>query len=81
MQIEMSSLDDRVESDSMARVIDCYIEGLDLESLGFSKSKPAATGRPAYPPKTLCKLYVYGYENGIRSSRKLERIRILFAVI
>ena len=72
-QIEMSSLEDKVQVESMARVIDLFIEVVDLEKLGFSKCKPAATGRPSYPPKAMCKLYVYGYENGIRSSRKLER--------
>jgi len=72
-QIEMSSLEDKVNINSMARVIDRFIEVVGIEKLGFTKSRPAQTGRPAYPPKALCKLYVYGYENGIRSSRKLER--------
>jgi len=69
----MSSLEDKVSSISMARVIDRFIEVTDTEKIGFTKSRPAKTGRPAYPPKAMCKLYVYGYENGIRSSRKLER--------
>jgi transposase len=57
----------------MVRVIDRYIEVTDLSRLGFQKMEPAQTGRPSYPPEALAKLYVYGYENGIRSSRKLER--------
>jgi transposase len=69
----MTSLEDMVETEAMARVIDRFIDVNDLQGLGFAKTAPAATGRPAYPPKTLCKLYVYGYENGVRSSRKLER--------
>ncbi|MEG6521914.1 IS1182 family transposase [Desulfotomaculum sp. 1211_IL3151] len=66
-------LEDMVDGESMARVIDRYIEVLNLRQLGFTRTIPADTGRPAYPPQALCKLYVYGYENGIRSSRKLER--------
>jgi len=72
-QIVMCSLEDMVASDAMVRVIDRFIELTDLEKLGFTKTHPAETSRPAYPPKAMCKIYVYGYENGIRSSRKLER--------
>jgi len=72
-QIEMSSLEDKVSPKALARVIDRFIEIVDIEKLGFTRCRPSKTGRPAYPPKALCKLYVYGYENGIRSSRKLER--------
>ena len=72
-QITMYSLEDMVNQESMVRVIDRFIDVTDLQKLGFAKCRPAETGRPAYPPKAMCKLYVYGYENGIRSSRKLER--------
>jgi len=72
-QLEISSLEDKVDSNAMVRVIDRFIEVVDLDQLGFTKIRPSKTGRPAYPPKSMCKLYVYGYENGIRSSRKLER--------
>jgi len=72
-QLEISSLEDKVDLNAMARVIDRFIEVVDLEHLGFTKIRPAKTGRPAYSPKAMCKLYVYGYENAIRSSRKLER--------
>lgn len=72
-QSTLWSLEDMVDPESMARVIDRYIEVLDLGQLGFTRTVPAEAGRPCYPPQALCKLYVYGYENGIRSSRKLER--------
>lgn len=72
-QSSLWALEDMVAAESMARVIDRFIEVLDLERLGFKRTTPASTGRPGYSPQVLCKLYVYGYENGIRSSRKLER--------
>ena len=67
------SLDDMVATDSMVRVIDRFIEVSDFTKLGFTKTKPSDTGRPPYSPKIPAKLYVYGYVNGIRSSRKLEQ--------
>jgi transposase len=72
-QVSISSLNELVKPDAAVRVIDLFIEVVDIKNLGFSRMKPLETGRPAYPPEMLCKLYVYGYENGIRSSRKLER--------
>jgi transposase len=65
------SVDDYVGADSPIRVIDAFIDVLDLEALGFDGS--AATGRPSYHPATMLKLYVYGYLNQVQSSRKLER--------
>ena len=67
------SFEDMVAEESMVRVIDRFIDLCNLEQLGFTRTQPAETGRPGYPPDALAKLYVYGYENGIRSSRKLER--------
>jgi len=67
------SMEELVAVDSMARVIDRFIELQDLKALGFTRTEPSETGRPGYPPGPLVKLYVYGYENGIRSSRKLEK--------
>ena len=67
-----SCLDDYVDEDNPARVIDVFVEELDLGSLGFVVT-PAVTGRPAYHPATLMKLYVYGYLNRVPSSRRLER--------
>ena len=72
-QIRLLSLEDCIPEESMVRVIDRFIELQDFDVLGFQNVVPAETGRPSYPPKPLTKLYVYGYENGIRSSRKLER--------
>ena len=66
------SVDDYVDDNNAVRVIDAYINGLDLTELGFAKPEPNDTGRPMYDPKDLLKLYVYGYMNRIRSSRRLE---------
>lgn len=65
-------LDDYVAEDNAVRVVDVFIDDLDLSGLGF-KTKPSETGRPAYHPATMLKLYVYGYLNRIQSSRRLER--------
>jgi transposase len=64
-------LDDYVEEDSPVRVIDVFIDDLDISGLGF-RTELAATGRPRYHPKTMLKLYVYGYLNRVQSSRRLE---------
>ena len=65
-------LDDYIAEDSAVRVIDVFIDDLDLSGLGF-KTEPSDTGRPAYHPATMLKLYVYGYLNRVQSSRRLER--------
>ena len=65
-------LDDYVAEDSAVRVIDVFIDDLDISGLGF-KAEPNDTGRPAYHPRTMLKLYVYGYLNRVQSSRRLER--------
>jgi transposase len=67
-----SSLEDYVGEDNAARVVDVFVDELDLGALGF-ELVPAATGRPAYHPATLLKLYIYGYLNRVQSSRRLER--------
>lgn len=67
------SLEELVGEEAMVRVIDRFIDVTDLQALGFAHMEPAETGRPRYATPALAKLYVYGYENGIRSSRKLER--------
>jgi transposase len=64
-------LDDYVAEDSAVRVIDVFIDELDLSGLGF-KTQPNDTGRPAYHPSTMLKLFVYGYLNRVHSSRRLE---------
>ena len=67
------SLEDYVTEDDPVRVIDVFIDELDLGALGFAGVVPEATGRPAYHPATLLKIYLYGYLNRIQSSRRLER--------
>lgn len=66
------SLDDRIEKDNEVRNIDAFVQGLDLEKMGFKVHFPE-NGRPAYHPSVLLKLFIYGYMNRIRSSRMLER--------
>jgi len=65
-------LDDWIHEDSTVRVIDVFVDELDLRKLGFERADPAATGRPGYSPATLLKIYVYGYLNRVQSSRRLE---------
>ena len=67
------NIEDYVDGENPVRVIDAYIDSLELSELGFEKPRPNHTGRPMYDPKDLLKLYVYGYMNKIRSSRLLER--------
>ena len=71
-QIMMVAYDNLVEKNSMVRLIDRFINICDLAKMGFIHSAPAQTGRPPYDPAFFAKLYLYGYENSIRSSRKLE---------
>ena len=66
-------LDDFVEEDNAVRVIETFVEALELGELGFGGVDPRATGRPSYHPSVLLKLYVYGYLNSVQSSRRLER--------
>jgi len=66
-------LDDYVAEDNPVRVVDVFVDELDLALLGFTRMQPAKTGRPAYHPAVLLKLYIYGYLNRIQSSRRLER--------
>ena len=66
-------LDDYIAETNPVRVVDVYVDELDLGKLGFEGVDPAATGRPAYHPAVLLKLYIYGYLNRIQSSRRLER--------
>src|SRR5438309_336332 len=66
-------LDDWIDEDNPVRVIDVFVDGLDLGALDFGGVDPKATGRPSYHPSILLKLYVYGYLNRVQSSRRLER--------
>jgi transposase len=67
------ALDDLIQEHAQVRVIDAFVGTLDMAKLGFGKANPKATGRPPYDPADLLKLYVYGYLNQVRSSRRLER--------
>ena len=64
-------IEDLIGQDNPVRLIDSFVDNLDIEKAGFKKSAPSWTGRPPYDPRDLLKLYVYGYFNKIRSSRKL----------
>ena len=66
-------LDDFIAEDNPVRVVDAFVEELDLNALGFEGVAPADTGRPSYHPAVLLKIYIYGYLNHIQSSRRLER--------
>jgi transposase len=67
------SLDDYVVETNPVRVVDVFVDELDLKQLGFEGAQPAITGRPAYHPAVLLKIYIYGYLNRIQSSRRLEK--------
>jgi len=68
-----SLIDEYITEDNPVRVIDVFVDELDLDDLGFSGVNPAVTGRPSYHPSTMLKIYIYGYLNRIQSSRRLER--------
>jgi transposase len=65
-------LEDWIDEDNPVRVIDAFVDKLDLPRVGFDGVVPEATGRPSYHPATLLKLYIYGYLNRVQSSRRLE---------
>lgn len=71
-QLLPASVEEYVGEEAAVRVIEAFVTGLDLGRLGFGRAQPAATGRPAYAPQDLLKLYLYGYLHRIRSSRRLE---------
>ena len=64
-------LDDYVGDDAVVRIVDRFIDRLDMVELRFTRPVPAATGRPGYDPRDLLKLYTWGYLNEVRSSRRL----------
>jgi transposase len=66
-------LDDYITEDNPVRVVDAFVDELDLQELAFEGAEPAETGRPSYHPSVLLKIYIYGYLNRIQSSRRLER--------
>src|SRR3978361_608038 len=67
------ALDDYVTDTNPVRVVDVFVDELDLQKLGFEGVEPALTGRPSYHPEVMLKIYIYGYLNRIQSSRRLER--------
>jgi transposase len=66
------AIDDYVVADNPVRFIDAFVDGVDLAAAGFKRVTPKVTGRPGYAPADLLKLYIYGYLNLVRSSRRLE---------
>lgn len=76
-QIMMCTLESFVDRESIARIIDAFVDNIDLEELEITKAKAAKEGRPAYDPRSLLKLYLYGARKGIRSSRKLAEACLL----
>src|SRR3954470_20592372 len=66
------AVDDYVGPDNPVRFLEAFVDGLDLQAAGFARVEPKATGRPGYAPADLLKLYIYGYLNRVRSSRRLE---------
>ena len=73
MTMSIGCIEDEIPEDSPARFIEVFADSFDLEAMGFEHAVPAATGRPPYSPYLLVKLYIYGYLNRIRSSRRLMR--------
>ncbi len=67
------SLDEYVTADNPVRFLDAFVDQIDLEEAGFARVEPGVTGRPPYDPRDLLKLFIYGYLNRVRTSRKLER--------
>lgn len=73
MSLFPACIDDYVAINALVRVVDAFVESLDLVELGFSRAVAAATGRPGYQPGDMLRLYIWGYLNQIRSSRHLEK--------
>ena len=69
----LDRLEDWISEDNPVRVVDVFVDELDLGGVGFGRVEPLATGRPGYHPAVLLKLYIYGYLNRVQSSRRLER--------
>ena len=72
-QMIFSTLSEGIEVENPVRFIEAFVNKIDLVQLGFQAKRVKEEGRPSFDPKALMKLYLYGYLNGVRSSRKLER--------
>ena len=71
-QFQFSCLEDLIAEDNTVRVIDAFVDILDFKALGFAHLQPKKTGNPPYHPALMLRIYLYGYLNRVRSSRKLE---------
>jgi len=71
-QLLPSRVDDYVHAENPVRFVDAFVDGLDLQDAGFTRVQPKQTGRPSYDSNDLLRLYIYGYLNRVRSSRRLE---------
>ena len=67
------SIEDYITEENPVRFIDAFVDSPDMAAAGFGRAEPASTGRPGYAPGDMLKLYIYGYLNRVRSSRKLEQ--------
>ena len=72
-QLRFTSLEDTIFQDNLVRFIEAFVENISLQSLGFTVQTIKAQGRPSFATKVFLKIYLYGYLNGLRSSRKLEK--------
>ena len=72
-QLQMSSLEDKIAADNSVRFIDAFVGFIDLQKIGFEPRTLKKEGRPSYQTEVFLKIYLYGYLNGVRSSRKLEK--------
>ena len=72
-QLQVSSLEDTIAADNPVRFIDAFVSSIDLEKIGFTLKLLKTEGRPSFATPVFLKIYLYGYLNGIRSSRRLEK--------
>ena len=72
-QLQMGSLEDKISTDNPVRFIDAFVGFIDLKKVGFEPKTPKKEGRPSFQAEVFLKLYLYGYLNGVRSSRRLEK--------
>nr|WP_235819427.1 transposase [Flavobacterium oreochromis] len=73
-QLHLSSLEDKITSDNPVRFIDAFVQYIDLQKVGFTPVVLKSEGRPSFKAEVFLKIYLYGYLNGIRSSRRLEKV-------
>src|SRR6266516_4467714 len=71
-------LDEYLDENNAVRAIDAFIEYLPFDELGFVRGEPAETGRPGYDPRVLLGIFIWGHLNGVRSSRRMDRVLVQF---